>query len=166
MKKIGIFYGSTTGTTKEVAEKIAKALGVAPEDVNNVDGTAPSKVADYDVLVLGSSTWGSGELQDNWYDFIEGIESLYLGGKDIAIFGCGDENMADTFCNAVGIIYNRLQSTGANFIGAYNTAGYDFSESEAVKDGVAVGLLIDNTNHPDLTDKKVNEWCAEIKSQI
>lgn len=29
MKKIGIFYGSSTGVTAEVAQEIAKKLGVA-----------------------------------------------------------------------------------------------------------------------------------------
>ncbi len=34
--KIGIFYGSTTGVTEAVAERIAKKLGVASADVHNV----------------------------------------------------------------------------------------------------------------------------------
>ncbi|MDE6048122.1 MAG: flavodoxin [Paramuribaculum sp.] len=166
MKKIGIFYGSSTGATKSVAEKIAKTLGMDIEDVHDITGTSPSKVADYDVILLGTSTWGSGELQDDWYDFIAGLEELYLKGKSIALFGCGDENMSDTFCNAVGILYDRLQKTEAKFIGEFNTDGYEFSESEAVKDGKAVGLLIDDTNHSDLTDKRVGEWCAKIKEEI
>lgn len=34
MKKIGIFYGSTTGITAEVAEDIADALGVDKKDLH------------------------------------------------------------------------------------------------------------------------------------
>ncbi len=37
MKKVGIFYGSTTGATEGVAETIAARLGVASEDIHNVD---------------------------------------------------------------------------------------------------------------------------------
>lgn len=167
MKKIGIFYGSTTGTTEEVAKKIGEKLGVASGDINNVASTAPSKVSDYDVLLLGSSTWGAGELQDDWYDFLNGLQALSLEGKEVAVFGCGDENMSDTFCNAVGIIYERLQPTGARFIGDFPTAGYSFDESKADEgDGKAVGLLIDETNHPELTDRKISEWCDEIKAQM
>ena len=62
MKDIGIFYGSTTGTTEEVAHKLGKLLGVSDEDIHNVADTAPSVLGDYRLMVLGSSTWGSGEL--------------------------------------------------------------------------------------------------------
>lgn len=165
MAKYGIFYGSTTGTTEEVAHKIAKQLGVAAADIKNVAKSAPSDVADYEVLLLGTSTWGSGELQDDWYDFIAGLSQLDLPGKKIALFGCGDETMSDTFCSAVGELHKRLKDTGAEFIGEFNTDGYTFSESEAVKeDGMAVGLLIDQVNHPDLTDGRIAKWCEEVKA--
>lgn len=36
MKKTGIFYGSTTGTTESVARLIAEKLGVSPADVHDV----------------------------------------------------------------------------------------------------------------------------------
>lgn len=91
MKKFGIFFGSSTGTTEEVAHKIAGLLKIDSADVHNVATTAPDAVADYEVLLLGSSTWGSGELQDDWYDFLTGLEALDLKGKKIAIFGLGDE---------------------------------------------------------------------------
>lgn len=166
MKKIGIFYGSSTGVTAEVAQEIAKKLGVADADVYNVAKSAPSDVALYDVLILGSSTWGAGELQDDWYDFLDGLEVLDLKDKQIALFGCGDESMSDTFCGAVGEIYNRLQKTGARFIGYFNAEGYDFDESPAFIDGVYVGLLLDNVNKEELTEDRMKEWVAKVKSEI
>lgn len=166
MKKTGIFYGTTTGNTAEVANDIAKCLAIKPTDVHNVDSTAPSAVGDYDVLIFGSSTWGSGEMQDDMANFIDGIEALDLRGKEIALFGCGDETMSDTFCNAVGELYMRLQKTGAKFIGSFNTTGYDFEETEADVNGAIVGLLIDNMNHSELTEKRVKEWCDELKKEL
>lgn len=56
MKRIGIFYGSTTGTTAEVAAEIAKKLGVADADVHDVVSTAPHALGDYDVILAGTST--------------------------------------------------------------------------------------------------------------
>ena len=43
LMKIGIFYGSTTGTTAEVAGKIAKVMGVESADVHNVADAAPDR---------------------------------------------------------------------------------------------------------------------------
>ncbi|MFG6381227.1 MAG: flavodoxin domain-containing protein, partial [Muribaculum sp.] len=54
MKKTGIFYGSSTGVTAEVAEEIAKLLDVPSADVHDVAKSAPSDVEPYDVLILGS----------------------------------------------------------------------------------------------------------------
>lgn len=168
MKKIGVYYGSTTGTTEAIAERIAKLLGVDDKDVHSVSDTAPSSVADYDVLVLGTSTWGSGELEDSWYDFAAALEEMDLEGKDIALFGCGDETMADTFCSAVGTLYDRLQGTKARFIAPYDVIGYSFEHSDAIKpDHVdAVGLLIDEVNHPELTETRLRGWTTAVADAI
>lgn len=167
MKSIGIFYGSSTGQTRDAAYKIAADLGVTPADVYDVANTAPSEAGKYDNLILGSSTWGDGELEDNWYDFIDGLEAMELKGKTIALFGCGDTTMNETFCNAVGILHNRLEATGAKFIGlGYPTTGLTFASSKAVKNGKAYGLLLDNVNHEDLTDSRINGWCSELKKEL
>ena len=78
-----VIYGSTTGTTEEVAQKIAEKLNA--EAVNVADVTE-DQIAEADNLVLGSSTWGAGELQDDWYDGIDKLKSADLKGKTIAIF--------------------------------------------------------------------------------
>lgn len=40
--------------------------------------------------ILGSSTWVSGDLQDEWYDAFGILKSSDLSGKAVAVFGCGD----------------------------------------------------------------------------
>ena len=52
MKKVGIFYGSTTGATEGVAETIAARLGVASEDIHNVGTTKVDEVDKYALLSL------------------------------------------------------------------------------------------------------------------
>lgn len=108
----GIFFGSTMGTTEAVAADIAKQLGVADADVHNVADTPAGEVQKYDLLVLGSSTWGAGELQDDWYGFLDQLKAQDLSGKKVALFGCGDSgSYPDTFCDAVGLIYDGLQQS-------------------------------------------------------
>ena len=69
MKKIGIYYGSSTGMTEGIAGKIAEKLGVSNNDIHNVADVNVETVNDYEALLLGSSTWGVGELQDDWGGF-------------------------------------------------------------------------------------------------
>ena len=78
---IGIYYGSSTGNTEAAANDIAAALGVDAANIHNVGDTDASTVADYDTLLLGSSTWGAGDLQDDWYDFLDNLKAQDLAGK-------------------------------------------------------------------------------------
>lgn len=99
------FYGSTTGTTESVARLIAEKLGVSPEDVHDVSKLDAALAESYEALILGTSTWGDGELQDDWYDGIKVLKNANLSGKTIALFGCGDsESYSDTFCDGMGIL--------------------------------------------------------------
>lgn len=166
MKRIGIFYGTTTGTTKDIAEMIGSELNVAENDIHDVATTSPSTVGDYDVLLIGASTWGDGDLQADMATWLDGVGALDLRGKEVAIFGCGDDSMSETFCNGVGEIYHRLHDAHPEFIAPFNNDGYEYSHSESDVKGMIVGLCIDNINHPDETLSRVREWCAIVKSEI
>lgn len=120
MKTIGIFYGSSNGTTESVAKQIAEKLGVKSSDIHDVGQASPADFASYEVLLLGSSTWGMGDLQDDWYDFLPKIKKLDLSGKLVGLFGCGDSSsFSDTFCDAIGTIHNDLKATDANSSAAW-----------------------------------------------
>ena len=166
MKKTGIFYGSATGTTADVAQRIAARLGIADADIHDVAGTAPDTLGAYENLILGSSTWGSGELEDDWYDFADGASSLDLSGKKIALFGCGDETMSDTFCDAVGELFARFKKSGAVFIGEFPADAYTFTESKATDGNTMRGLLIDEVNHPEMTDDRILKWTEHLKKEM
>lgn len=149
--------------TADVARRLAKRLDVAPEDVHNVADSDPALLGDYELLVLGTSTHGLGELQQDWYDFLAGASVLDLRGHRMAIFGLGDESMADTFCSAVGELYHRLKGTGAVLVGEYPADVYDFKSSGAKDGDTMYGLLLDEVNRPDITDKRLDLWAAIIK---
>ena len=85
MDKIHVIYGSTTGMTEAVAAKIADALGAQVFNVNTDDAAA----FDAELLVLGSSTWGIGDLQDDWAARLDQVKGSF-SGKKVAVFGLGD----------------------------------------------------------------------------
>lgn len=167
MKKTGIFYGSTTGTTESVARLIAEKLGVSPEDVHDVSKLDAALAEGYEALILGTSTWGDGELQDDWYDGIKVLKGMDLSGKTVALFGCGDsESYSDTFCDGMGILFNDLKNNGCRFIGAVPDADYTYSSSIAVTDSNFVGLAIDDINESDKTDERVTAWTEKLKTEL
>ncbi|MCR5042797.1 MAG: flavodoxin FldA [Bacteroidaceae bacterium] len=162
--KTGIFFGSTTGTCENLAGRIAEAMGVDSSDVHNASELTADLAGQYDRLILGSSTWGCGDLQDDWYDSLETLKGMDLSGKQVGLFACGDAgSYGDTFCNAMGTMYDDLQGTGATFIGTgVSTDGYSFDDSTAVRDGAWVGLALDEVNEDDQTDERIKNWVASL----
>ena len=99
MKTTIVINGSSTGSCQSIAETIASKLGVEAVDVANIDDAT---IASHENLILGTSTWGAGEMQDDWYDGVKTLKSAVLAGKTVALFGCGDsESYPDTFCGGM-----------------------------------------------------------------
>jgi len=159
-----VVFGSSTGTCEAIAEKIASKLGVEAINVQDLD---QGVINSNQNLILGTSTWGAGELQDDWYDGVEVLKSADLSGKTIAFFGCGDcESYSDTFVGALAELYNAVKDSGANFIGAVSTDGYTFDDSEAVIDGKFIGLPLDDVNEDDKTDERIDAWLEAITPSL
>lgn len=160
----GIFYGSTTGNTETAANEIASVLGVDSADVHNVGDSSADDTDAYDLLLLGSASYGEGDLQDDWYDFLDALKEKDLSGKKVGLFGCGDSGSnPDTFCGALGKIYDGLQDTGCTFIGAYEPKDYDVTDSDVCRDGKFVGLALDGADSDDKNADRLKAWCELLK---
>jgi flavodoxin I len=165
MAKTGIFYGSSTGNTENAAEKIKGLIGGA--DITNIKSASVEEMKQYDNLILGSSTWGLGELQEDWEDIIIKLQQEDLSGKKVALFGTGDqESYSETFADAVGLLYEALRDSGAEIVGAWPSEGYEYSESKAEKEGMFVGLVLDEDNQADMTDDRIEEWVSGLKKDF
>lgn len=159
-----VIYGSSTGTCEVLAEKIASKLGC---EALNVQNLSADMVAANKNLILGTSTWGAGELQDDWYDGLKVLQGADLSGKTIAIFGCGDcSSYSDTFVGGMGELYNGIKDSGAQFIGSVETSGYTYDDSEAVIDGKFIGLPLDEINEDDKTDARIDAWITQISPDL
>ena len=76
---------------------------VEDKDIHDVSNASPADVAPYEILLLGCSTWGAGDLQDDWDSYLGKLKKLDLSEKTVALFGCGDSaSFSDTFCDAIG----------------------------------------------------------------
>ena len=164
MNKTAIIYGSTTGNTENAANQLSGLLGA---DVYNVNSNPVEALINYDNLILGTSTWGEGDMQEDWEDFITELEAADLNGKVIALFGYGDGcNNPDTFVSGMGKIYEVVKNKGCKLIGSVDTEGYDFEESAAVVDGNFIGLALDEENQGDLTENRMYRWAELIKKEL
>lgn len=176
MARVGIFFGTDTGSTRKVAKLIHKQLGdeVAdkPVNINRCDADVFAK---YDILILGTPTYGEGLLpgltaecsEQSWEEFSPNFEELDLTGKIVALFGLGDQvNYPDEFVDGLGELYDLVMDVGASVIGRWPIAGYDFNDSTAVEEGEFVGLVIDKDNQASLTDERIAHWVEKITSEM
>lgn len=160
--KIAIIYGSTLGNTERAANKIAEKINLDNLDVLNVVETSAEKLNEYDKIIFGSSTWGLGDLQDDWDNF--DFKNLKVENKTVAIFGMGDSEVyAFTYCDSIKKLHDILKSKKANIVGYVSTQGYKYSKSESVENDMFLGLALDDENYEDLTEERIENWVNEIK---
>jgi len=161
---IGIIYGSNGGVTETVAEEIQKVLGLE-SDLIDISTEGVDIFAKYEKMIIGTSTWGEGDLQDDWDDIFNDFEAVEFGGKTVAFFGTGDqEGYADNFLDAMGTLHDVVVKNGGTVVGdKWSTEGYDYDESTAVTDDGFVGLAIDDDNQDDMTTERIEKWIEIIK---
>lgn len=171
MSKIGIFCGTAGGTSMIIANAVAKAFDVEEEDLINMeeDFDDIEQFEDYDVLFIGSSTWGQGDVHFAWVDVQLEIEDeqIDFSGKTVALFGAGDcVKHGEHFCSAMGRLHNTFKKLGANVIGYVNKEDYSYEFSLAEIGNKLCGLAIDEHNEKAKTQKRVENWIEDLKTQI
>ena len=161
MSKIAIVYGTSTGITESVAKKLNEVIGEG--DVYDVAKVTTGILKPYDFLILGASTTGYGDLQDDWETFLPKLDQFDFSGKKVALFGLGDSSSySDTFVNGMAILYNGLKDK-VEIVGHTSTDGYTFDDSEAVVDSKFVGLALDEDNEFDQTGGRIQKWIESLR---
>lgn len=89
----GIFFGSDTGNTENIAKMIQKQLGKDVADVHDIAKSSKEDLEAYDILLLGIPARYYGEAQCDWDDFFPTLEEIDFNGKLVALFGCGDQKI-------------------------------------------------------------------------
>lgn len=170
MSGIGLFFGSDTGNTAQAAELIQKEFAAFQPGlvtVTDIAGRDLHELEAYDKLILGCPTWNIGELQSDWDSLFPQLDSIDLRGKQVALFGLGDEGgYPDTYQDAIGIIGKKVRERGASLVGYWPTDGYDFLESLGVQDGMFMGLALDDDNAPELTPKRIKAWVQQLITEF
>ncbi len=120
MSKILIVYGSSTGNTESIAEKVGELIVAAGHvaAVKNAADVEPESLSEgYDAVLFGCSAWGEEELemQDDFLPLFEAFDNIGLAGKKVAAFASGDQAYPH-FCGAVDAIESRAKELGATLI--------------------------------------------------
>ena len=172
MNKIGVFFGTDTGNTRLIAKMMAKKLGdITDGKPLNVNRISREELLAFDCLILGTPTYGEGQLpgkstkvmSGSWEEFLPQLKEGDLRGKMVALYGLGDQDKyKERFVDGLYQLYDALKSLGAEFVGDWSTEGYTFEQSKAVIDGRFLGLVLDQLNQRLLTEERVDAWLEQI----
>lgn len=176
MARIGIFFGTNSGSTRKIAKQIKKRFDddTMADPVNINKASAESLLA-YDYLILGTPTLGDGLLpgieaecdEESWAEALDKLQGVSFAGKTIALFGLGDqETYGHEFVDGLILLHDFFQDAGARMVGYWPTEGYSFSVSQSVIDDKFVGLALDNDTQPDLNAERLDGWLALIAPEF
>lgn len=166
---IGLFYGSSTCYTEMAAEKIRDCIGAEWIDLHDIADGDIAAAEKYDFLIFGIPTWDYGELQEDWENYWDQLAQLNLAGKAVALFGLGDQKgYPQWFQDALGYLHAQLIVQGVRAVGYWPAEDYEFEASKGLtKDGCHfVGLALDEESEFDLSDDRINQWCAQVMREF
>ncbi len=168
---VGLIFGTDTGNTEEIGDKICAQLAelACPVEMINVSEASVEVLDAFDLLIMGIPTWDFGGIQGDWEDFEDQILSAQLKGKVVALYGLGDQfGYGDYFLDAMGWLHEKVAKTGAKFIGYWPTEGYEFDASLAANEDNTMfcGLAIDEDQQFELTDQRVKQWVKQLVQQF
>ena len=168
MKPISIFYGSTTGNTKKIAENIKANLEPGFVDIYDVKYAKIKDIEKYENIILGASTWGKGILQADFERFLYSVlKFANLKGKKIAIFGMGDSiKYPNSFADSIGIIFEALEGKGVTFVGEFPINGYKFNSSLSIFSNKFIGLPLDDNSDEAQNKLRTALWTNLLKSDL
>ncbi|GMI09147.1 hypothetical protein TrLO_g12368 [Triparma laevis f. longispina] len=162
--KAGVYFGTVTGTTEDIATMIQDELtnqGISCADpvcVDNIQGHLAPVFAKHDTIIAGAPSYlkmrgeenieQTGTAWDNVlnYDILcnhqcnlddEEVRQV-LQQKHVACFGVGDQICyPENFCDAVGELHSVFSQIGCKMYGKMpiDKETFSFTKSKAVKEG-------------------------------
>ena len=159
--KVTVMYGTDNGNTRSIAEQIAERSNAKIVEISTA---TRADFEDCDLLILGTPTCGYGDLQYDWDSRLSMLSEIDFTDRKVALFGLGDQNSyADTFVDAMGILYETLAERNVDIVGYTSTEDYTFDSSRAVRDDRFVGLALDEDAEPHKTEERIESWIASLK---
>lgn len=169
--KIGLVYGTESGNTEDIANKIRAGMEKQgyKVDLYDVKDAEVDEYLKYDLLIMGIPTWEYGGIQEDWEDFENQLLEMDLNGKVVALYGLGDQyGYGDWYLDAMGWLHERLLKCGARMIGYWPTEGYEFEESRACLEDKTkfCGLGLDEDCQRELTEERIEGWLTQIIAEF
>lgn len=165
MSKIGLFFGSNDGDTRDVANLIANLIGKEKVEIYDVKVSKKEDLLKFDRLILAASTHGDGVLQSDFAKFLTDFSDEDFNSKIIALVGIGGQiRHPDTFCNGLKELKEKVKK--AKIIGYGLTDGFTFKHSKALENGKFIGLCLDQKAQASMSESRIKAWLKLVEKDL
>ncbi|MEZ5081894.1 MAG: flavodoxin domain-containing protein [Bacteroidales bacterium] len=172
MKKVLLVYWPEEGSVEKVASKFAFRSERSNFKMVSVANVSVSDLQEYNNWIIGGSTVGSHVWQDAddsniWFEFFKKLNKIDLTQKVVAFYGLGDQILyPHHFVDGLGVFQEEFETRKANIVGQWPIDGYNFIDSDGMKNKMFFGLAIDEEHQPEKTDERIDDWLPLVQKHF
>jgi flavodoxin I len=172
MKKIALIFSPEGGNVDLSGDQIVARFNDAEITKISINSITPEILSKYDNWIVGGSTVGSHVWEDaddsnKWNDFFKMLDDVDNNGKVVAFYGLGDQVLyPHHFVVGLGVFQEEFEKRNFRIVGKWPSDGYEFIDSEGVKDGYFYGLALDQDQQSELSDERIDQWLEIIKKEF
>lgn len=172
MNKILLIYWPEGGNVETIALKlkdrfpnedfVKKSIAeITNEDLNASDNWIVGG------STVGSHVWEDADDSNKWHDFFNMMDKMDMTKKSVAFYGLGDHVLyPNHFVDGLGVFQEEFSRRNANIIGQWPVEGYNFTDSEGVKDDMFFGLALDEDHEDELSDERLDKWLEIVTKEF
>ena len=134
---------SKTGNTYMFMDYLKQFNNDIEEYRFNIREDVDIDISSYDLIIVGTNTWGDGKIPSNCKEFI--INNAIKYKKDWIVFGTGNSIFAN-FCGAVDGVNKILNDTGNNVLYTFKYEQRFIEEDLDCDDKEKINKIIDTIN--------------------
>ena len=172
MSKIALIYWPEGGNVDTVADKfVGRFAGkeIVKMSLGKLDINILQECNNWIVggSTVGSHVWEDANDSNKWNEFFHLLDKIDFAKKTVAFYGLGDQILyPNHFVDGLGILQEEFEKRNAKIIGRWPVKGYEFYESNGVKEGMFFGLALDQDHNEELTDARIDEWLKIISPEF
>jgi flavodoxin I len=172
MTKVLLVFWPEKGNVDSAGDKIASLFRGAEVKKVSVSHLQKSDIEKYDNWIIGGSTsgahvWEDADDSNRWFEFFKLLKDIDMKNKVVAFYGLGDQVLyPQHFVDGLGFFQDEFQKHNISIVGKWPVSGYEFYESEGMKDGYFFGLALDEDNQEEMTEERISGWIELIRKDF